>query len=182
VNAKASTITYTESATVTGFLGAHSFTDALLTLTGTGDTTTIANPTAGLFLNPLEIVLFSVAGVGSGLFQDAIDVISDQLTPATVRFEDFAAGSNILGTANAAFATYDLSTSIGPITGTGFFGTGLFQTSAGVLFLISAGSSSTFTASTVSAVPIPPALPLFATGLVGLLLLGCRRKKKAAAV
>ena len=32
----------------------------------------------------------------------------------------------------------------------------------------------------VSAVPIPAALPLFATGLVGLGLLGWRRKKKAA--
>jgi hypothetical protein len=35
---------------------------------------------------------------------------------------------------------------------------------------------------TASAVPLPPALPLFATGLVGLGLLGWRRKKKAAAV
>ena len=34
---------------------------------------------------------------------------------------------------------------------------------------------------TVSSVPLPAALPLFATGLVGLGLLGCRRKRKAAA-
>jgi len=33
----------------------------------------------------------------------------------------------------------------------------------------------------VSAIPIPGALPLFATGLVGLVLLGWRRKKKAIA-
>ena len=33
----------------------------------------------------------------------------------------------------------------------------------------------------VSAVPLPPALPLFASGLAGLGLLGWRRKKKAAA-
>jgi hypothetical protein len=32
----------------------------------------------------------------------------------------------------------------------------------------------------VSAIPIPGALPLFATGLIGLVLLGWRRKKKAA--
>jgi hypothetical protein len=32
-----------------------------------------------------------------------------------------------------------------------------------------------------SAVPLPAALPLFATGLVGLGLLGWRRKRKAAA-
>ena len=31
-------------------------------------------------------------------------------------------------------------------------------------------------------VPLPAALPLFATGLVGLVLLGWRRKRKAAAV
>jgi hypothetical protein len=33
-----------------------------------------------------------------------------------------------------------------------------------------------------SAVPLPAALPLFATGLVGLVLLGWRRKRKAAAL
>jgi hypothetical protein len=36
--------------------------------------------------------------------------------------------------------------------------------------------------SAVPAVPLPTALPLFASGLVGLLLLGWRRKRKAAAV
>jgi hypothetical protein len=41
------------------------------------------------------------------------------------------------------------------------------------------GGTATFTA-TVSAVPLPAALPLFATGLVGLGLLGWRRKKTAA--
>ena len=38
-----------------------------------------------------------------------------------------------------------------------------------------------FTLSGATVVPLPGALPLFATGLVGLLLLGWRRKKKTAA-
>ena len=37
------------------------------------------------------------------------------------------------------------------------------------------------TSSSVSAVPLPAALPLFASGLVGLGLLGWRRKRKAIA-
>jgi len=43
---------------------------------------------------------------------------------------------------------------------------------------IQQGISTTF-ASDVEAIPLPAALPLFASGLVGLLLLGWRRKKKA---
>jgi hypothetical protein len=40
---------------------------------------------------------------------------------------------------------------------------------------------STVTTGSTSAVPLPGALPLFATGLAGLCLLGWRRKKKTIA-
>jgi hypothetical protein len=43
--------------------------------------------------------------------------------------------------------------------------------------VINSAGNATFTA-TVGAVPIPPALPLFATGLVGLGLLAWRRKRR----
>ena len=42
-------------------------------------------------------------------------------------------------------------------------------------------ATETFTPASTNAVPLPAALPLFATGLAGLGLLGWRRKKKAAA-
>ena len=178
-NAKASTVTYTESATVNGSLNGFSFASKLITETGTGDTTNISG--SPFITNPLSTVTFSVAGVGSGAFTDAFEVINNQTT-TIAGFEDFAS-SDLLDIMNPAFASYDLSTSTGPITGPGSVNPGIFfPTNAGLLNLTGLTTNVTFTAnvSGVSAVPIPPALPLFASGLAGLGLLGWRRKKAAA--
>jgi hypothetical protein len=86
--------------------------------------------------------------------------------------------SNLMETGNSAFASYDLTTDIGPITGPGFFDLAPFATSSGTFGLLSLGDT-TFTATTT---PVPAALPLFATGIGGLGLLGWRRKRKAQAV
>ena len=59
---------------------------------------------------------------------------------------------------------------------------GSFVTVLGPITLNGPGDTYTFQfRSDVDAVPLPGALPLFATGLAGLGLLGWRRKKKAAA-
>jgi hypothetical protein len=58
-----------------------------------------------------------------------------------------------------------------------FFGTGLSNFDEGV---ITNSTNLAFTA--VAETPLPAALPLFATGIGGLGLLGWRRKKKAAAL
>jgi hypothetical protein len=177
-NNRASPVTYTESATVTGSLNGTSFPSGeVLTLTGTGNTTNITNDGAGTFFNNVTAsftLSVSVGGVGSGTFTDAFHVFSNQ-TGVVAGFSDSAV-TDVLDTLNAAFASYDLSTSIGPLTGPSFHGTGPFPTSAGPLILSAAGN-----ATWASAVPIPSALPLFATGLAGLVLLGWRRKRKAAA-
>jgi hypothetical protein len=179
-NAKAVPITYTEFATVSGTLNGVSFPSGeVLTLTGTGDTTNVVNVVANVFVNdPVTTASFtlsvSVGGVGSGTFTDSISVFVSQNNSAG--FSDDNAISIILETlSNTAFASYVLSTSIGPITGTSDITSGQsFSTSAGALILTSAGN-----ATWASAVPLPAALPLFATGLVGLGLLGWRRKKAA---
>jgi hypothetical protein len=178
-NAKASTIIYTESATVSGGLfsasGSVSFSAALLTLTGTGDTANITNLGGGFFFNPLT-VSFSVAGK-SGTFTDPFRVFDDKGN-LTAGFRDDNLG-DLLNTLDPAFVNYDLSTSIGPVTNISTFTSGTpFPTSAGLLVLNLAGDA-TFTAVVT---PLPDALPLFASGLVGLGLLGWRRKRKAAAV
>lgn len=90
---------------------------------------------------------------------------------------------NGLGLTNvAALNGYDLSTSIGPVTGdlNPTLGSGVFSTADGDLQFTTSDSLS-FTAS-VNATPLPAALPLFASGLGGLGLLGWRRKRKSAAL
>ena len=83
-NAKASPVTYTESATVTGSLAGTSFpANEVLTLTGTGDTTKITNPFSGSFINsvPVSFTLsVSVGGAGAGTFTDAFQVFDAQGT------------------------------------------------------------------------------------------------------
>jgi hypothetical protein len=54
------------------------------------------------------------------------------------------------------------------------------QTRFGVAVQAVTGDELLTSVSTLAAVPVPPALPLFATGLAGLGLLGWRRKKAAA--
>jgi hypothetical protein len=159
----AAPITYTESATVSGTLGNTSFTNALITITGTGDTTGVFND--GNFRNNVS-ASFSIAGDGSGTFTDAIQTFVNQTflpTPAA-GFDDATLGQpSILDTFSATFATYDLTTAIGPITGPPFINPGVgFATTAGTLVLNIAGNS-TFTATTgvVPAPSIGAGLPIF---------------------
>src|SRR5262245_61163426 len=73
--ADATPITYTVQATADGQLGTSTFTNALVTLTFTGDTSTVM-PGSG-FINPIGPVSFitapgtatlNVAGIGTGTF------------------------------------------------------------------------------------------------------------------
>jgi len=188
-NAKASTITYTETATVSGTLTIsptliHILTNDLLTLTGTGNTANVTNPVSGVFLNNVT-ASFTVSSGGtvieSGTFTDPIEVFDSQVgVSPSAGFHDNANSQDILDTFNAAFASYALSTSIGPIIGAANNDLGVsYPTSAGLLNIDSAGPNATFTAVVT---PLPAALPLFATGIGALGLLGWRRKRKAQAV
>jgi hypothetical protein len=180
---QAAPITYTESAIVSGTLGGTAFSNAVITITGTADTTGVVND-FGVLRNPLSSASFSIAGDGSGTFTGAIQVFDNPFSSPTAAagFADTSLGlTSILDTFNSVFAAYDLATAIGPITGAPFINPGsAFATTAGALVINDSGTS-TFTATTgITAVPLPAALPLFATGLVGLGLLGWRRKKTAA--
>jgi hypothetical protein len=185
-NAKASPVTYTVSAPVTGSLGGTSFpANEVLTLTGTADTTNVMNLGGGFFINDVTgsfsfTLSVSVGGVGRGTFTDSVSAFVDQTIPEA-GFEDNTQMSTILTARfNPAFASYALSTSIGPIIGAANNDLGVsYPTSAGLLNIDSAGPNATFTAVVT---PLPAALPLFATGIGALGLLGWRRKRKAQAV
>jgi hypothetical protein len=181
-NAKAVPITYTESATVSGSIAAGglvgSFTNALLTLTATGDTANVQQ-VSGTFFNNVTASFTLSGGLGGGTFTDSIAVLVVQSCCAS--FGDNNQLSIILSTdSNTAFASYALATSIGPITGPSTISSGFsFPTSVGALIIDTAGDA-TFTAVVTPVVPLPGALPLFATGLGALGLLAWRRKRKAA--
>jgi hypothetical protein len=78
---------------------------------------------------------------------------------------------NIIGPAGGFFADTQVSGSP-PFSRAYSWVLGTFADSAGLVTGFETGA----------VVPIPTALPLFATGLVGLVLLGWRRKRKAQAV
>lgn len=162
--ASAVPITYTEQAMAFGALGSVRFlSGATLLLTMNNDTTNVTR----------EGNIFSNIGTATVSINDGLPATF--LHPVTVFSNNsggnsgvgFLDGLDILDTGSAAFATYDLTTPIGPITGSpginALFG---YDTSAGGLILSGAGDP-TFTA-TIGAVPEPGSLTIFVSALVGL--------------
>ena len=156
-------ITYTEQATASGSLGGQSFTDALVTLTMINDTDNVVNNSPGLFEN-LGTVTVSVSAVNGGLpvtFTDSMEVFMDQtLSPPTVGFTDLTFMPNpldVLDDGSVFFASYDLKTLIGPVSGNPALSSlnVSFPTTGGALILTDIpDNTSTFTATV--AVPAPP--------------------------
>jgi hypothetical protein len=189
----AAAITYTEQATGSGCLGGTTHADCLanhafigsvlLTMSNNTGHVTGASP---LFEN-FGTITVSVNGGPPVMFTDPqMEVFSAQSPPpATVGFADVTLGFDILDTANnAAFATYDLKSSIGPTPGTAIFSAAVFFPITGGFFNLSnvAGLTSTFTATTV-AVPAPGGLPMliaFGGAFFGARLLQWSKKRRIA--
>lgn len=164
-------ITYTENATATGSLGGVAFTDATVTLTMMNDTTNVTNPSTGLFLN-IGTATVSVNGGTPVAFTDSIAVFSNQ-SVSVGGFADvsFPTPLDILDTTNAAFATYDLKSFIGPLSGSPAnidFNISFPTTDGAFILTALAGPTSIFTATATPGVPEPGALSLLAAALAGL--------------
>jgi hypothetical protein len=161
----ASTITVTESLVTSGTLNGTIFTNELLTVSLQGDTGSVTNPSPGRF----ELIgtgSVNVATVGSDAFTDAMEAFVNQ-TGGFGGFVDNVTGFQVLVNLNAAFATYALNTSIGPLSGTsaGIPGTA-YPTTGGSLVLngpFDVDHPATFTAAVTS--PEPGTLGLLSVGI-----------------
>jgi hypothetical protein len=174
----AAPITYTETVTASGTLGSTPFANALVTLTQTADTANIVQ--SGVVIGiPATTSTVTVAGIGAGTFTipTATFVVPIASLGGLLAGPIDLTSFPIVALLNPAFATYDLQSSIGPLSGTAFINTGLpFATTAGGLVLTSTSSPATFQA----VIPEPSSLVL--TGVAALAGVGfaSRRRMRAA--
>lgn len=184
---QASPITYSLATTVTGTLGASSFTNAPVTVTLTGDTANVTPgpvPFTDVLVNSGSATV-NVSGLGTATFTDSIVIISTLNDIAlfgvpAVLILDNTSGTGILLQTGSIFSTYDLRGPLGPLSGTGGVASGssitpIFPTTAGNLTwaIGQPSGTSTFTAVTT---PEPGALVLLGSGLA--LVLARRRFKR----
>ena len=165
--AKAGTITYEDQAQASGTLGASSFFDVFVTVEFTGDTANVTGG-SGFFSNSVGTATVNVPGVGTATFTDAMFVGDNQIA-MVAGIADSTLNGSVLDTTNSAFASYDLKSAIGPLSGTPFFRPDLtYNTTAGGLNFNAIIGNSTFTATTGTPTPEPASLLLLGSGLVAL--------------
>ena len=175
---EAGPITYTETATGSGSLGGASFTNALVTITAIADTADIilSDPSDMFYKVTNMSTTVDVAGIGSAMFTDAIYTGVVQLFQVA-GFSD-PKSEDILDTKSSAFSTYNLSTSLGPLSGTTVINPGFaFPTTGGDFVFNSANANgdSTFQA-TLASIPEPSSLILAGTAALAGLGLYSRRR------
>ena len=177
--ANAGEITYTESVTATGSIGATAFSDTLVTFTFVGDTANVFVPFPstfpGLFLNSVGTGTVTIGNLGT-FSTNGIAVFDnhafDSQGDGVAGIAEGVLGPVLLDTYNSAFITYSLTTAIGPITSRPVDNQGfLIPTTGGTLFVSGdVASVSTFSATTAAPASMlePSSLLLIGMGLVAL--------------
>jgi hypothetical protein len=184
--AAASPITFTISTSGSGTLGALAFTDATLIFTAVTDTTFILNgpivvgDAGNQTSAPAATDTVTILGLNTWTMSDPTFFYDDR-TMGVLGFEDLDEGIdtilNVLDISGTPFSTYDLKSSLGPISDPLVFGSGNFTgpTSGGTLSFTTNSTNASFQAvTTSSSVPEPGTLGLILIGALGLRALRSR--------
>jgi hypothetical protein len=149
-----------------GTLLGTDYTDALTTIRLVGDTGTVAG--TSISTNSAGVFTFSVAGIGSGTFNEAVYLMDNHGGSVVAFASDYGL---IAGVSDSLFSTYNLRGALGPVTSSTAHPGGLPSLSvksgaaSGWWDIASYGSSTTFTA-VMAPEPVSGGLTCFA--LVGL--------------
>lgn len=163
-------LTFTETATVSGSLNGVAFTNQVLTLTGTGDSANNFDE-FGVTVTLLTGGSFTLSGGGAGTFNAGLRAFANNVNSGAGISEATGFNFDIMDTASAALASYDMNSAIGPVTGDAVTNFGNpFATSAGNLIINSIlNETSTFQATLAeSPIPEPATMALLGFGLAGL--------------
>ena len=162
----AAPIMYRLSATGTGQLGATPFTATPFTITSMADTSQITSPFPAIYRVVTTSAVVAITGFPSATFTNPTTNVANN-SNSSVGFSDPGQNLAILFSGSAAFAGYQLNTSIGPLSGSPSINPGAnFPTSAGNFSLTQIPSNVTFEATLI---PEPSTLILFATACIGFL-------------
>ena len=165
-------INYVVSTNASGSLGGVQFTDQLVTISAVGDTDNVQTNGDVNFLLTDIFVTVAIDGLGSAVFVDAIQAVSNN-NSELAGFGNTSNSTGLIFVNDPVFETYDLRSEIGPITATAFINAATHVTDAGNLFLFGETVIGSYEAS-ITAVPEPSST--FALAML-MTAVGCRRRK-----
>ena len=177
----AAPITITYQASGAGSLNGASFASSTFVITALGDTTNRATISPGTFAIDHGSASINITGLGTFSFTTPTRTFVNQGAQVVGFSRAGEGGSDLLNsTSNAAYSTWDLLSSIGPITGSGSlvqWGLTPVVTSGGTLVFTDRSTTLTFRADVGNAIPEPGTFQLIALGLLGAGLLTRFRRK-----